>query len=341
MLRGAIIGLGNVGMEAHVPGWAHRADVDIVAVSDVRGERRAECARCLPEARWYDSAEALLAGATLDFVDICTPPTTHAGLIADALGRGLHVLCEKPLVCSADELLVVREAAQASGRVLHTVHNWHHAPIVTRTAGLIDAGTIGRVTRVVWRTLRSQPAAVRGDQRNWRLDPGLAGGGILTDHGWHVVYLIQRWIGEAPISVSAHLETRRHTAWPVEDTADVRLDFSGARAEIFLTWAADERQNWAAVEGSDGTLELRDDTLVLTQNGHVRSWSCPPALSSGSVHPDWFHPVASRFVDAVTGVASSDDNLAEASLCVTVESLARESSREGGRVLAVPVPVAP
>src|SRR5262245_21300549 len=108
MLRGAIIGLGNVGMEAHVPGWARRPDVDIVAVTDVRGERRAECARRLPDARWYDSAEALLAGAAVDFVDICTPPTTHARLIAGALGRGLHVLCEKPLVCSADELLQVR-----------------------------------------------------------------------------------------------------------------------------------------------------------------------------------------------------------------------------------------
>src|SRR5262245_56164719 len=149
MLRGSIIGLGNIGMETHVPGWARRADVDIVAVTDVRDERRAECASRLPDARWYDSAEALLAGAVLDFVDICTPPATHAGLVLEALGRGLHVLCEKPLVCSVDELSAVRDQALASGRVLHTVHNWHHAPIVTRAAELIDAGSIGRVTRGV------------------------------------------------------------------------------------------------------------------------------------------------------------------------------------------------
>jgi len=239
MLRGAIVGLGNVGMEAHVPGWERRADVEIVAVTDVRGDRRAECASRLPRARWYDAAETLLDEASVDFVDICTPPTSHARLIAQALDRGLHVLCEKPLVCSADELIAVREQAAASGRVVHTVHNWHHAPIVTRTRELVASGAIGRMTRVVWRTLRSQPAAVRGDQSNWRIDPAQGGGGVLTDHGWHVFYLVRRWIGESPTAVSARLETRRHTGWPVEDTAEVRVVFPHAVAEIFLTWAAE------------------------------------------------------------------------------------------------------
>jgi len=340
MLRGAIVGLGNVGMEAHVPGWERRADVEIVAVTDVRGDRRAECASRLPRARWYDAAETLLDEASVDFVDICTPPTSHARLIAQALDRGLHVLCEKPLVCSADELIAVREQAAASGRVVHTVHNWHHAPIVTRTRELVASGAIGRMTRVVWRTLRSQPAAVRGDQSNWRIDPAQGGGGVLTDHGWHVFYLVRRWIGESPTAVSARLETRRHTGWPVEDTAEVRVVFPHAVAEIFLTWAAEERGNWGALEGSDGTLEVDDDTLVLTRDGRAQRWWCPPALSSGSVHPDWFGPVAGQFVDAVTGVATSEENLAEASLCATLESLARESSRQGGRALPTPAPVA-
>jgi predicted dehydrogenase len=341
MLRGAIIGLGNVALDVHVPGWARREDVDIVAVTDVREGCRAECAERLPQARWYDSAEALLAEAAVDFVDICTPPASHARLSARALARGRHVLCEKPLVCSADELIAVTDQAAASGRVLHTVHNWHHAPIVTRTAELVRDGVIGRVRRIVWHTLRTQPATVRDQQSNWRMNPALGGGGILTDHGWHVFYLIQRWVGEAPVSVSARLETRRHTAWPVEDTADVRVTFPHAVAEIFLTWASQARDNWAVVEGSDGSIELRDDVLALTRDGHVQRWACPPPLSSGSVHPDWFDPVAREFIDAVMGTDTSEDNLAEASLCATLESLARESSRHGGRALATPPPVAP
>src|SRR3982751_294125 len=104
MVRGAIIGLGNVALDGPLPGWGRRQDVEIVAVTDVVPARRAAVARVLPDARWYDSTVRLLAEEDLDFVDICSPPASHGASIAAALARGVHVLCEKPLVCSREEL---------------------------------------------------------------------------------------------------------------------------------------------------------------------------------------------------------------------------------------------
>src|SRR5467141_3211524 len=334
MLRGAIIGFGNVAVHGHAPGWRRRRDVEIVAVADTRPAQRALLEAHLPGADWRTSAEALLAEPGLDFVDICAPPSSHAPLIRAALERGLHVLCEKPLVGSPAELEPLVDLAGAKGRVLHTVHNWHHAPIVRRTRELAAEGRIGRVTRVVWETLRTRPAATSGaEDRNWRLDPAVAGGGVLTDHGWHVFYVVQRWIGEPPLSVSATLERRRHVSWSVEDTASVRVTFAEATAEILLTWASDVRRNWAEVSGTAGVLELQDDTLVLKGDGRGPdlSWPCPPAMSDGSHHPDWFDAVADQFLAEATGAAPRGENLAEASLCVALEHGARQSSREGGR----------
>ena len=329
------MGLGNVALDGHLPGWAAGANVEIVAVTDVDPARRTEAAARVPAARWCDSADELLATLDLDFVDICTPPSSHAGLIERALTRGVHVLCEKPLVRSCDELAAVSRLAAARRRVLHTVHNWHHAPIVRRTAELVREGAIGRVTHVAWHTLRARPAATRdGQGTNWRLDPSVSGGGILTDHGWHVFYVIQRWVGARPLAISARLEKRKHAALAVEDTATVELTFPDATAEIVLTWAAEERRNWAEVRGGAGTLELRDDTLVLTRDGAAERWPCPPALSNGSAHPDWFAPVAGQFVAAIAE-GDGKANLAEASLCVLLESLARESGRRGGETLKV------
>jgi len=351
MLRGAVIGLGNVAINGHLPGWLGRPDVRIVAAADSRPAQRAECEARLPGARWYDSPEDLLAGEPLDFVDISTPPSSHAPLIQSALERGLHVLCEKPLVSSPAELRSVSHAARAAGRVLHTVHNWHHAPILSLTADLIREGEIGRVRRIVWETLRVRPAA--GGDGNWRVDPAVAGGGVLTDHGWHVFYVLPAWVGGRPRSVGARLETRRHTAFAVEDTASVRLEFPHASAEILLTWAAEERRNRVEVDGTEGRIELRDDTLVLTGKGGERRWPGLPALSDGSHHPDWFHKVAGRFIGAVSGGAVSggavsggavsggeghaEQNLAEAALCCEIEHLSRESSRRGG----VQMPISP
>jgi predicted dehydrogenase len=338
MRRGAIIGLGNAALDGHLPGWSAREDVEIVAVTDVQRDRRTEASSRLPGARWFDTAQALLDDPRLDFVDICTPPSSHAPLIEGALARGLHVLCEKPLVRTPAELDRVSRLAAAHRRVLHTVHNWHHAPIVQRAAALVRDGAIGAVRGVTWQTLRARPAATRDPSGvNWRLDPAVAGGGILTDHGWHVFYIVQRWVGARPLALSALLERRRYAALPVEDTATVRLTFPDATAEIVLTWAADERRNWARLDGTDGSLELRDDTLVLTRGARTeRQWPCPPALSSGSVHPDWFGPVADEFVAEATGRGGDGANLAEASLCVALESLARESSRHDGQTRPVP-----
>src|SRR2546429_6021618 len=223
MLRGAVIGLGNVAIHGHLPGWLGRPDIRIVAAADARPAQRAECDARLPGARWYDSPEALLAGEALDFVDICTPPSSHAPLIESALGRGLHVLCEKPLVSSQGDLARVTSAAARVARVLHTVHNWHHAPMLSLTDELIHQGEIGRVRRIVWETLRVRPAPA-GDCRegNWRVNPAVAGGGVLTDHGWHVFYVLPAWIGSRPPSVGARLGTRRHTDFAVQGPASGR-----------------------------------------------------------------------------------------------------------------------
>jgi predicted dehydrogenase len=337
-LRGAIIGFGNVAIHAHLPEWVSRRDVELVAAADVRPARQRECRARLPGAAWYDSATALLADADLDldFVDICTPPSTHAAVICEALERGLHVLCEKPLVTSLEDLRAVSKLSRDTGRVLHTVHNWHHAPIVQRTSEFIAAGAIGRVSRAVWHTLRMRPASTAADGDNWRLDPRIAGGGILSDHGWHVCYILQSWIASAPTAVSATLQTRRHTAAPVEDTASLRLHFPDATADVLLTWAADERRNWAELTGDCGRIELHDHLLVLRQPGGEQRWPFASGLSDGSQHPEWFHPVAEQFLAAINGRADENTNLEEASLCVAVEALARESNRHGGATLTLP-----
>src|SRR5262249_61202697 len=98
MLRGAIIGLGNVAVGVHVPAWARRREVDIVALSDTDPTRRTLVDALLPGAGWYDSPQELLARERLDFVDICTPPATHGPLVCQGADRGLPPFRQQPLV---------------------------------------------------------------------------------------------------------------------------------------------------------------------------------------------------------------------------------------------------
>src|SRR2546429_6833750 len=97
MLRGAIIGLGNVALAGHLPGWLRCRDVEIVAATDVEPARRAAIEALVPTVTWYDTAESLLARERLDFVDICTPPVSHRPLVTGTPGSGRHRLRRKPL----------------------------------------------------------------------------------------------------------------------------------------------------------------------------------------------------------------------------------------------------
>ncbi len=335
MLRGALLGVGHVAVGGHLPGWRRRADVAIVAGADARLERREFLLESYPEARWYGTAEELLAGEDLDFVDICTPPFSHAQLARAALERSLHVLCEKPLVLSPEELRGLPALAAEKERTLCTVHNWNYAPAILELTRLVRDGAIGQVRSVRWETLRDRPAVAVGDLDNWRVDPARSGGGILVDHGWHALYAVSAWIGEAPRRVAARLETRKHTQWPVEDTATVILAFPSASAEISLTWAADTRANRVEIEGTRGLLRLDGARLSLeTETAPVREWTHRP-LTEGSHHPDWFGGVVEEFLAEIGDPKKRGRNLAQATLCIQVLAMARDSSRRGGETVAM------
>jgi predicted dehydrogenase len=333
VLRGAFIGFGNVGAKGHMPGWLSCDDVRIVAATDAAPSRREAFLAACPDGRWYDTVDDLLYGETLDFVDICAPPGSHATLIERALVAGLHVLCEKPLVTRVEDAEIVASAAARAGRVMHTVHNWLKAPICLKISSLIAEDAIGAVRSVQWRTLRTRPAIAASPDgvTNWRVDPAQAGGGILFDHGWHALYCVARWAG-VPRSVSARLETRRLSEWPLEDTAILTLDGASSTSRIFLTWAAAERSNTIEIDGDRGRIRVVNDSVLLRSNSQERRWSCPPSLSEGSHHPDWFGGLAADFLAAATG--GGEGNLKEAVLCARLIDAAQRSSAADGARLA-------
>jgi len=329
VLRGAFIGFGNVAEKGHLPGWRVRKDVRIVAATDAVAARRDVFRAAHPDGRWHDSVEALLSDAALDFVDICTPPSSHAKLIQQALAARLHVLCEKPLVTRPSDVESVSATARRAGRVVHVVHNWLKAPICRKISELIAKGAIGSTQSIRWQTLRTQPAVAvpTGGGKNWRVDPAIAGGGILFDHGWHALYCVMHW-GGVPGGISARLEKRRFTEWPLEDTATVTLDQMPGTAEIHLTWASERRANTIEIEGEGGRISVAADMVTLNTASGVSQWSFPPALSQGSHHRVWFVGVADDFCSAVA--RGGKGNLDEAVRCAQLIDLAQRSSAAGG-----------
>jgi len=335
-LRGAIIGFGKVAEIAHLPAWLARDDVTIVAVAEPDATRRARAAELLPAAKLYEDSSALLReAATLDFVDIATPPALHAPLIVASARAGLHVVCEKPLVVSTAEYRRVRDTVRKAGVVLFTVHNWKYSEPFTRVRALLDADAIGPLRSITLETVRNGCAeSVAG----WRTSAAVAGGGILVDHGWHGFYIMLGLARQRPRAVRAELARRRYLTTDVEDSARCTVTFPTVTGRLLLTWAGTERRTRWLLEGREGVIEVDDDRVSMRRGEEVESFVCSESLSAGSQHPEWFGRVIDAFQRELQDPTVRGENLLEAGQCIKLLSLAYASHAEAAP--AQPAPAA-
>jgi uncharacterized protein (TIRG00374 family) len=329
-LRGALLGAGNIALRGHVPQWtgdpALADAVEIVAVADLSPANLEAGRAVLPHARYYDRAEELLEREALDFCDICTPPFTHRPLVEAASARGVHVLCEKPLAPTLADAEAIAASVRAAGIVLVPCHQYHYSPQWQAVVRLLPR--IGRIHLVEYEVLRTE--ANPGNPNwspAWRTDPALAGGGILFDHGAHILYQLRSVLGE-PAAVHATVRNLRHAGYGVEDSAFVVLDFGDRLAEIRLTWAARRRSIRFQFVGDAGEL-VGDDERVVVRAATTEEISFADGMSRNSSHSEWFLPLMLDFVDRVRRRDATTVPLEEALYVARVISRAYESSAQG------------
>ncbi|MCC7321189.1 MAG: Gfo/Idh/MocA family oxidoreductase [Rubellimicrobium sp.] len=211
-------------------------------------------------------AVAAMAGA-VDAVHVLTPPATHAALASEALGAGLHVLVEKPMATTLDEVAQMQAAAAAAGRQLAVGHNFLGLPAWRRLRRLVDAGVLGRISsvRVDWALpfapLRSGPSTI------WPLRDE---GNLLLELGPHPMGFVVDLFGRPqidglfltqPIDLPGGAGVR-HQGWRIIGRAgavDVTLHLS-------LVETLDDRS--VTLRGSSGIarMDFARDTLTLERD---------------------------------------------------------------------------
>jgi len=344
MLKGAIVGFGFIAGKGHHPAYLGRKDVEIVAIADVSKARLEAARAAAPQARLYPSWQDLLKEETgLDFVDICTPPDAHAEIALAALGRGAHVLCEKPLTTSTEQAMQLVEAARAHRRVVFPAHNYKHAPVVKFALDVIRSGRIGKMRAVTLNTFRTTHAKGVPEWRtDWRRDRKTSGGGIAMDHGSHSFYLTFAWLGSLPTHVTAKTLTLDRQ-WDTEDNLNAVLTFPTGYAHCFLTWTAGVRKVIYSLQGTDGALVIDDDDYELT----TAVLSSKPRVEKGTIashwtdasHTQWFDSLFDQFKAAMQSGDFVSRELREAVACVQIIETCYRSSAEGSRELALPLDV--
>ncbi len=89
--------------------------------------------------------EALLADPKIDVIYISLPNHLHAEWSIKALDAGKHVLCEKPLAITLEQVDAMTAAATRSGKVLAEAFMYRHHPQTLKVKELVDSGALGRL----------------------------------------------------------------------------------------------------------------------------------------------------------------------------------------------------
>lgn len=271
-VRVGIIGLGRSGWNIHAAGLRDLGDqFRICAVSDPLAERRDEAAADFG-ATTYSTPEELLADDQVELVVVATPSHTHVPLGLAALTAGKHVVVEKPMAQSVEEVDQLTAAAEAAGRMVTCFQNNRFEPSFLKIREIIDSGQIGEVVlirraihrfarRADWQTLRSH------------------GGGELPNTVSHFLDQLLLLLGDSPISVFADLR-RTVSAGDAEDHVKLVLKpEKGPVAEVESSAAVAFPQDHWFIAGTAGGIHGSMSELQLR-------WFDPAALPEIEADPE-------------------------------------------------------
>src|SRR6266496_3320421 len=187
--RGVLLGLGSIARSAHMPAFLHAPNVSdrlqIVGIVDDAPAAPASF-HGIP---LLSSPDQLHTLGAIDFVDICTPTSSHLTLSLWALLQGYHVLCEKPVAVTRAEAVALATAARRADRVVMPCHQYRFNPVWRRVKRWLDEGVIGRWYLAEFRVYRlAADQGASSDAVPWRGRRAGGRGGVLLDHGTHLVY---------------------------------------------------------------------------------------------------------------------------------------------------------
>jgi predicted dehydrogenase len=202
----ALIGAGNRGQGIfgqYALDMPHRARFTAVVEPDKDKREFFSASHEVPAERSFDSLEAFMASGIndIDGVVIATLEDLRIEPVFKAMERNWHILVEKPLCTSKEELIKLYDATRDYENILIVCHQMRLTPVYKTIKELIDSGKYGDIVsiqhseNVCWHHMAH--SFVRGLFNNDRLTP------MLLAKSCHDMDLLTYLIGKKAVKVSS------------------------------------------------------------------------------------------------------------------------------------------
>jgi predicted dehydrogenase len=233
-LRFAVLGCGRMGRH-HSEKIIDDGRGQVVALFDAERSMADRLkAEVWPAATVAASLDILMAQDNIDAAIICTPTAEHFTQAKFCLGRGWHVLCEKPLASNRDqilELLKLSEGAKSRGQAFSLGYQRRYTSLFLTLRREVLTGKWGAVRAVTSHSVEHWQPTIGG---TWRDDPEQNPGGFVTDAGSHKIDALFYVTGLKPVEVFArsqkwgsHVEIVTSVSALLTNNVTVTMDFIG------------------------------------------------------------------------------------------------------------------
>lgn len=315
-----IVGFWHVHADDYARQAAEHPGTRVVAGWDADAALGAEGTRRLGIDR-AGSLDELLARPDVDAITVTTATADHTEVISRALRAGKHVFTEKLLAPTVAECEALVAAAEAADVALVVSLPRLSEPAFATAAALVDAGALGTVTYA--RVRMAHDGWLRGWLPERFADPVAAIGGAFADLGCHPAYLVQRFLGARPESLTASYGSV--TGRAVEDNAVVVASYpNGALGVAEASFVTTPGASAFEVRGTEGSLLYGFGREELIGKGGAlgAEWAVVP---SAPTPPRPFE----LWVDAIRGDADVAGNLRTAVELTRFVAAANEAAASG------------
>ncbi len=232
---------------------------------------------------------------------------------------GKHVLCEKPLALSVQEVDAIRDAARKHGRIVMEGFMYRHHPQTLKVQELVKSGSLGTL-----KLIRGSFSFLLTREGDVRLNPAM-GGGSIWDIGCYPISYARMVVGTNPLEVFGWQVTGptgidESFAGQLRFANDVLAQFDSSFVVPFHTFME--------IVGSEGTLNIprpfrpeTDENIYLTRGDKTETIKVPgQELYTGEVE---------NMADAILLGQEPRVSLEDSRANVAVISSLLESARTG------------
>lgn len=303
-IRIALVGIGKIARDQHIPALAASEDFELVAaVSRHTGPEGIPLFRTIED--------MLAAGIKVDAVSLCTPPVGRYALARSAIAAGLHVMLEKPPAASVTEAEDLANAARRRGVSLYTTWHTRAAPAIEPARAWVAEHNVRDVV-ITWR----EDVKKWHPGQEWIWEPGGLG---VFDPGINALSAITRIMPDALHLTDAELFFPANRAAPIAAHLTMS-DANGTPIRAEFDWREEGQDRWDIDIVADG------GRLALSKGGARLAIGDKVFVDGGAIDAE-YPGLYARFAELVR-TGQSDVDLAPFRLVADAFMLGRHTTIE-------------